>query len=1008
MSFIADTLQGLLELSEGINDWLHQPLSSWSQLDTTIDEVTLCAPDGSLASLIHVDGMRQLPGEPEFKVATDAISRTFAARLGIAEQAHTVQVVFHYDPFGTKAWLDRYFASSIQTMSGHGIDVQELVEDWKTKIGSLMAVEHVWFVVWTHPARLPRSTRKQGISERNKRSLESFKGRQGQSYSGTIGNLKNDHKGFVSGLMDAFVGARIEASVQNVSEFLILLRGMAVPERTSANWKPKLWENPQTIRNRDPVESAHDYSAVLPPSLRSQIFPVEGEVLGRSIVRIGTTLHMPLVMSLQPEEPLPFDVLFRATIKQKTSWRMVFTIRPDGVGAFGTKGLFATTFSMASPANKRIRNAIEGLKAYKMSGGHVLRLQTLFDIWTTIGPDGVEAATARLQEQVAEMVGSIQGWGTTDVSEMWGAPEIGYVASLPGTTPKSPAPLAAAPLKDILRMLPLARPAVPWTSGSVLFRSPDGKPLPYALGSSQQAAWVEIGAGQQGAGKSVMINTLNWGFVTQPGVQGIPFLSVVDFGASSAGLIQTLQDLAPPQLKPFFLYKRLKMVREHGINPFDTGLGMDKPLPRHHSALVNILSLILTPDDSDSPAEGAAGLARVMIDAVYDLFSEHRKPKAYTPRLNTDVDEGIARHNIPIDAHTSWWEITHALFERNEIRLATMAQRYAMPVMGDLVAIANDTNVTSVFQDTRVGNEALCGFFVRRAMEAQSAYPIIAGPTQLDLGIARVISLDLDEVCPKGSRTADRQASLMFMLARHVLMGRFFGNEDDLPFIPERYRDYHHKAIRATKEIPKRWVVDEAHRMVRAEASAQQVVADLETATRESRKLMLSIGLYSQSITDMPPAIINLATSTFMMNAGSEKEVGEVVKLWNISPAIQNALRNIRPPSSVGANFLGLFKVAGGDVQQRLTNTLGPLLMTAFESRAEDRAVRDRLYKLIGVMPTLRVIAKTYPRGIKPEVDRRKTLMEDRGLHAQDGAKDIISDLVNELSELARSTDITT
>ena len=191
--------------------------------------------------------------------------------------------------------------------------------------------------------------------------------------------------------------------------------------------------------------------------------------------------------------------------------------------------------------------------------------------------------------------------------------------------------------------------------------------------------------------------------------------------------------------------------------------------------------------------------------------------------------------------------------------------------------------------------------------------------------------------------------------------------------------------------------------MVRAEASANQIIADLETATRESRKLNLSIGLYSQSITDMPATIINLATSIFLMNAGSEKEVGEIVKLWDITPGVQEALRNIRPPGSRGANFIGLFRTMKGTVQQQMTNTVGPLLLTAFESRSEDRTVRDRLYKLIGVLPTLRIIARTYPKGIKPESDRRKTMLEDRGLSAQQGAVDILADIVNELAAAARA-----
>ena len=1002
MGFADGLLTGLLEISEGLNDWLHQSLPSWSLLDAPLDEKTLVAIDGSLVSAIRVDGMYQVPGAPEFQHAQDAIGRALAARLAGKDQAHTAQAIFHYDPNGVQAYLDRFFAPSIATMRRHGLDIAELMDDWKTKIGGLMAVEDVWFVLWTHPQALVRSVRAKGNTERNRRAVTSLKGRQSQSLAGTVGDLSRTHKGFLTAMIDALRTAGLAAETVEAAAFLRSARMIAAPERTSPDWVPR-GPGGKVLRARDPTEGPRDYSALLPPSLRAQILPLEGQIATRAVCRTGRTLHLPLLMHQQPEEPLPFAALFRAMLGRNAPWRVIFTVRPDGLGALGMKGLYATTFSFTSHVNRRIANAIRDLKAYQEAGGHILRLQTLFDTWATMGPEGEAAALDRLESQAAEMTGAVQGWGTANVTEAWGAPDAAFVASIPGATPKSPAPLAAAPLADILRMLPITRPAMPWTDGSVLFRAPDGKPMPYAMGSGQQAAWVEVGAGQQGAGKSVMINTLNWAFLTQPGLQAVPFLSIVDFGASSAGLIRTLQDLAPEHLRPYFLYQRLKLVSEHAINPFDTGLGCVKPLPRHRSALINLLSLIATPDDANSPEEGSIGLAGTLVDAAYARFAPGPKAKVYVAHVNEEIDLAVGRIGLDIDRHTTWWEITDALFGRGDTRLAAMAQRYAMPLLGDLVALANDANITSLYSDTTTkGGETLTGFFMRRAMEAQAAYPVLAHPTELDLGVARVISLDLDEVAPKGGRAADRQASIMFMLARHVLMGRFFVNEDDLPYIPEAYRDYHHKLVRDTKEIPKRWVIDEGHRMMRTEASSQQIVSDLETATRESRKLMLQIGLYSQSITDTPASILNLSTSVFLMNAGSEHEIREVNKIWPLTQTIQDALRTIRPPDARGATFLGLFRTKGGFVQQLLTNTLGPLLLTAFESRAEDRAVRDRLYKLVGVLPTLRVIAKTYPGGIKPEADRRKTLLQDRGLAGQEAEADILSDLVEELAKAAR------
>ena len=48
-------------------------------------------------------------------------------------------------------------------------------------------------------------------------------------------------------------------------------------------------------------------------------------------------------------------------------------------------------------------------------------------------------------------------------------------------------------------------------------------------------------------------------------------------------------------------------------------------------------------------------------------------------------------------------------------------------------------------------------------------YPILSRVTAFDIGDARVVSLDLDEVAKTGGEAADRQTAVMYMLARYVL-----------------------------------------------------------------------------------------------------------------------------------------------------------------------------------------------------------------------------------------------
>ncbi|MBS1045219.1 hypothetical protein JK200_14960, partial [Gluconobacter cerinus] len=54
-------------------------------------------------------------------------------------------------------------------------------------------------------------------------------------------------------------------------------------------------------------------------------------------------------------------------------------------------------------------------------------------------------------------------------------------------------------------------------------------------------------------------------------------------------------------------------------------------------------------------------------------------------------------------------------------------------------------------------------------MAAIKKYPTLSEPTQLDLGDARIIVLDLARVAPQGSESANRQTALMYMLGRYLI-----------------------------------------------------------------------------------------------------------------------------------------------------------------------------------------------------------------------------------------------
>lgn len=98
------------------------------------------------------------------------------------------------------------------------------------------------------------------------------------------------------------------------------------------------------------------------------------------------------------------------------------------------------------------------------------------------------------------------------------------------------------------------------------FRTPDGKVWPYQTGTNITTTWFDLIFAQPGAGKSVLLNTLNLGTCMSPGLSKLPFVAVIDIGPSSSGLISLIREALP--LNRISVYYRLQMAHQYAINPF--------------------------------------------------------------------------------------------------------------------------------------------------------------------------------------------------------------------------------------------------------------------------------------------------------------------------------------------------------------------------------------------------------------------------------------------------------
>lgn len=510
-------------------------------------------------------------------------------------------------------------------------------------------------------------------------------------------------------------------------------------------------------------------------------------------------------MTLMPQTPKPFQDFFRVLARrdERLPYRMSFLLEDGGLN-MGLKPLLSTILAFGSSDNKRFNKAVDALKELDLAGVCCVKFRICLCTWACVTGTDYDAHLL-LRRRVAELSKAVQGWGTTDVSEAVGDPLLGFTATVPAMMPTSPAPVTAAPLQDAIGMLPL-RSASPWKEGSLLFRTQDGKIMPYAANSSEQAAWIDLGVAPMGGGKSVFLNAINFAFVTQSGLSRLPWLSIVDVGPSSSGLITLLKENLPDEKKHLAAYHRLRMTPDYAINPFDTPLGNRKPLPSHKAFLVNLLSLLATPLDATAPADGVPGIIGRAVDLAYEDLSDANHPRLYQPNILPELNRCIADEGVHLDASTSWWEIVDELFKQGHVHEALQAQRYAVPLLADVATqLRQNKGIQNTYEEHTVLN------VWRSLLDAIDAYVILKEPTQFDLGDAQIVSLDLDEVAPRGGSTADRQSAVMYMLARHVLGSRFFLMPADVQLMPEEYQGYHATRIEAIREDPKRLCYEKAH-----------------------------------------------------------------------------------------------------------------------------------------------------------------------------------------------------
>lgn len=928
--------------------------------------------EGHYASVFEIEGtycaFNEETAITEEEKRDKALFSNYIARLTtlltseFKEPGRKLSFVFECDPDKARTELKKLLAHQYRSLKRMGLNLTDILDERIEKMAPFIARERAFLVVYT--AREALSTTEIRDEEKRREALlkKSPGARYGQNPEfQALEGLKIRHDTFITMLENQFgkgdFGTRIR--LMNAHEFGLSLREEIERDSTSEAWRPFL---PGDMKWPHGRPKGNDHSTLLAPHLHYQLFNSEPDIDG-NFIKLDNHWHTTLALSLGPQQPETFSQLFDK-INRHLPWRIRMDLMPGGMKALGGKKTILGLAGLLPPL-RAVYNSVQWLEEVDKSEP-VCVMTICASTWAR------DKETAKRNRTLLQK--GLQSWGVCDVTGTFGDPARAWASTLVGANALSIPSLMYPPLSAALALLPLQRPATPWADdASIVFATPDGKPVPVKLASNLQTKFTEIVAGEPGTGKSVALGALSEAILFS-GQSNLPFLSYVDKGFSAQGLVRLIRDALPKSRQNEVVGMVLENSRQHCKNPFDVQLGMKYPLTPEKEYLLSICeTLCVNPETGTPPnSQDCRQILSRIIDTAYETNASHA-PVRYAQTLEPLVDEALEKTGIRHEYDSNWWskatwyEVRDLLFSRGELTAATRAHYQAMPELSDLQVYLNDEDVRMQYGTiTREGSgETLLSYISRCLSDALRTYKMLSGRTVFELNPdTRVIAIDLNNVVGGKTRAGQVKTGLMYLYAGQLAAGHFelpqYRNEL-MRELPEMYQLFHHERLTQLAQEVKTKIYDELHNA----KDIPFIMNKLVTQDLENRKFFIRTVLSSQYLNHFPHEILKSANSLYLMQV-SHEDLPLLTEHFGVPAHTAQTFRHIgsgASPDGSGTHFLACFRLKTGRVVQILKIILGPKELWALNSIPKDAALRDQLYDLLDGCKARAILAEAFPTG---------------------------------------------
>ncbi|EIY9855688.1 TPA: ATP-binding protein [Escherichia coli] len=892
------------------------------------------------------------------------------------QTGHKLSVIFESDPLRGAEETERLLTPKKQACQRLHLALDDLIDEEMQKIAPYVARERVLLVVYTAFSSLPPEERRAEIKRQNE-TTQLPEARFGQlPLYAMFEGLKMRHDAFIDKLAADIADNNdgVLLRMMDAHETGQVIRDEIERNSTSTAWQPLLPGDRVLPHGR---LRENDISACLAPHLNFQYCNSNVETDGEA-VRVDDIWHGQLAMTLAPQRPQTFPELFR-TLPRQLPWRLRIDLMPGGLHQLGRKMsllMFLAIFPSLRPQYESVKWLLDRDRI-----DPVMVMSITASTW--------HRDKSRMQRNLTLLKKSLQGWGITDVTGIFGDPIRAWVSTLPAVSSYSGPNLLFAPLTEALRFLPLQRPCSPWEKGNFVVITPDGKPFVIQLASSLQEKHTEMIFGSPGSGKSVLANSIQLAMLANSNTD-LPFMAFIDKGFTAQGVYELIRDALPPEQRHKVLSIVLQNDDHHCRNPMDIQLGLKAPLSTEREYILNLLKSLCADPLTGLPPDAStcADILGRAVDMAYQEKAE--RPTRYGPGLVPDVDAALqeadifSRHPPEWWETATWYEIRDLLFDSGFVKEAAQAQAQAVPLLNDLQNELNNPVLRNEFEKvTRPGSHDLLLDYISRCLtRALTDYPMLSGRTQLVVNPeTRIIVVDVNNVAGNSKTPEGKlRTGIMYQFARQLAGG----NDFYLPQIQSelyasldpRYIPLHRQRIEQLDQETKTIFMDEMHNI----KGIQILWEALQTEDREQRKFGVRTVFASQYPDDVPEDMLRSANSVYLMRVRPQ-DFELLEKNFSVPRVTLNRMLKTPAgpaPDGSGTTFLGIFRTQRGNVAQILRLPVGPLKLWALNSTPENRALRNLLTQKLGSAPARRLLATHFPQGsASAHIDNLKSQSRD-------------------------------